>query len=69
MSAKFANLGVGCLNLLVGALSPYLMAHFNRRTLCLISCSLCALNMFGVAMIIHFIVSRNHVQRVGLADI
>ncbi|XP_065081978.1 solute carrier family 2, facilitated glucose transporter member 3-like [Ochlerotatus camptorhynchus] len=55
MSAKFANLGVGCLNLLVGALSPYLMAHFNRRTLCLISCSLCTLNMFGVAMVIHFI--------------
>ncbi|EAT42164.1 AAEL006281-PA, partial [Aedes aegypti] len=52
-SAKFANLGVGCLNLLVGSLSPYLMGHYNRRTLCLISCSFCALYMFCVAMLIH----------------
>ncbi|XP_019537837.3 solute carrier family 2, facilitated glucose transporter member 1 [Aedes albopictus] len=52
-SAKFANLGVGCLNLLVGSLSPYLMAQYNRRTLCLISCSFCGLFMFCVAMMIH----------------
>uniref|UniRef100_A0A182JY07 Major facilitator superfamily (MFS) profile domain-containing protein n=1 Tax=Anopheles christyi TaxID=43041 RepID=A0A182JY07_9DIPT len=54
-AAKFANLGVGCLNLFVSLFGPMLMARFNRRALCLLSCSSCAIILFILTLSIHFI--------------
>lgn len=56
-AAKFANLGVGCLNLFASLFGPLLMARCNRRTLCLLSCSSCAIILFVLTLSIHFIVS------------
>uniref|UniRef100_A0A182P8V1 Major facilitator superfamily (MFS) profile domain-containing protein n=1 Tax=Anopheles epiroticus TaxID=199890 RepID=A0A182P8V1_9DIPT len=47
-AAKLANLGVGCLNLFVSLFGPLLMARCNRRTLCLLSCSACAIIFSGL---------------------
>nr|XP_040221522.2 solute carrier family 2, facilitated glucose transporter member 3-like isoform X1 [Anopheles coluzzii] len=54
-AAKFANLGVGCLNLFASLFGPLLMARCNRRTLCLLSCSSCAIILFVLTLSIHFI--------------
>ncbi|XP_049546254.1 solute carrier family 2, facilitated glucose transporter member 3-like isoform X2 [Anopheles darlingi] len=54
-AAKFANLGVGCLNLLVSIFGPILMARCNRRLLCLLSCSACSVILFVLTMSIYFI--------------
>ncbi|XP_055629804.1 solute carrier family 2, facilitated glucose transporter member 3-like isoform X2 [Toxorhynchites rutilus septentrionalis] len=53
--AKFANLGVGCLNLFISFLGPYLMAKFNRRTLSLLSISSCAVNLCSLTMVLQYI--------------
>ncbi|XP_035792661.1 solute carrier family 2, facilitated glucose transporter member 3-like isoform X1 [Anopheles albimanus] len=54
-AAKFANLGVGCLNLLVSFFGPILMARCNRRLLCLLSCSACSVILFVLTMSIYLI--------------
>ncbi|XP_052893371.1 solute carrier family 2, facilitated glucose transporter member 3-like isoform X1 [Anopheles moucheti] len=53
-AAKFANLGVGCLNLFVSLFGPLLMARYNRRALSILSCSCCAINLFILTLSIHF---------------
>lgn len=42
-TAKWANLGCGCLNLFVAFFTPYLMEKVNRRPLMLISCTFCSI--------------------------
>uniref|UniRef100_A0A182NQ80 Major facilitator superfamily (MFS) profile domain-containing protein n=1 Tax=Anopheles dirus TaxID=7168 RepID=A0A182NQ80_9DIPT len=54
-AAKFANLGVGCLNLFVSLFLPILMARCDRRTLSLLSCSSCAVILFILTLSIYFI--------------
>ncbi|XP_053673126.1 solute carrier family 2, facilitated glucose transporter member 3-like [Anopheles nili] len=54
-AAKFANLGVGCLNLFVSLFAPLLMARCNRRSLCVLSCSSCAVILFLLTLSIYFI--------------
>ncbi|XP_065081977.1 solute carrier family 2, facilitated glucose transporter member 1-like isoform X2 [Ochlerotatus camptorhynchus] len=53
--AKFANLGAGCLNLFVAFFTPVLMGKFNRRLLALLSCSMCAVFLFGLTFVVYFI--------------
>ncbi|XP_053666520.1 solute carrier family 2, facilitated glucose transporter member 3-like [Anopheles marshallii] len=53
-AAKFANLGVGCLNLFVSLFLPLLMARYNRRALSILSCSCCAIILFILTLSIHF---------------
>uniref|UniRef100_A0A182LW89 Major facilitator superfamily (MFS) profile domain-containing protein n=1 Tax=Anopheles culicifacies TaxID=139723 RepID=A0A182LW89_9DIPT len=53
-AAKFANLGVGCLNLFVSLFGPLLMERYNRRVLSLLSCSSCAIILFILTLSIHF---------------
>ncbi|XP_058056049.1 solute carrier family 2, facilitated glucose transporter member 3-like isoform X1 [Anopheles bellator] len=54
-AAKFANLGVGCLNLFVSFFGPLLMARCDRRLCSLISCSACAVILFVFTMAVYFI--------------
>ncbi|XP_058123236.1 solute carrier family 2, facilitated glucose transporter member 3-like [Anopheles ziemanni] len=53
--AKFANLGLGCINLVASLPLPLLMARCNRRFLALLSCSSCAVTLLILTMSIYFI--------------
>ncbi|XP_055537990.1 solute carrier family 2, facilitated glucose transporter member 3-like isoform X2 [Wyeomyia smithii] len=64
--AKFANLGAGCLNLLIAFFTPMLMQKFNRRFLALLSCSMCAVFLFALTFVVHF---KEHVSWFSYASI
>ncbi|KAH8394643.1 hypothetical protein KR222_000857, partial [Zaprionus bogoriensis] len=55
-NAQWANLGAGCLNLLISLLGPLLMATCNRRTLMMLSSALCAIFLFSIAFVLNYIV-------------
>ncbi|XP_055602382.1 solute carrier family 2, facilitated glucose transporter member 3 isoform X2 [Uranotaenia lowii] len=55
VDAKFANLGAGCLNLFVAFFTPTLMRKTDRRFLILLSCSMCAVFLFGLTFVVYFI--------------
>ncbi|KAH8371635.1 hypothetical protein KR093_008344, partial [Drosophila rubida] len=56
-NAQWANLGAGCLNLTISLLGPLLMATCRRRTLMMLSSSLCAVFLFCIAFVLNYIES------------
>ncbi|XP_034479166.1 solute carrier family 2, facilitated glucose transporter member 1 isoform X2 [Drosophila innubila] len=54
-NAQWANLGAGCLNLSISLLGPLLMATCRRRTLMMLSSSLCAFFLFCIAFVLYYI--------------
>ncbi|KAM8714314.1 hypothetical protein ACLKA7_014444 [Drosophila subpalustris] len=56
-NAQWANLGAGCLNLSISLLGPLLMATCRRRTLMMLSSSLCAVFLFCIAFVLFYIES------------
>lgn len=57
INAQWANLGAGCLNLTISLLGPLLMATCRRRTLMMLSSSLCAFFLFCIAFVLYYIES------------
>ncbi|XP_031640483.1 solute carrier family 2, facilitated glucose transporter member 3-like isoform X2 [Contarinia nasturtii] len=55
VNAKWANLGAGCVNLLVALSGPFVMKHINRRTVILISCLLCGFFLVSLAFTMQYI--------------
>ncbi|XP_049317599.1 solute carrier family 2, facilitated glucose transporter member 3 [Bactrocera dorsalis] len=53
--AEWANLGAGCLNLLVAFLGPMLMSKLNRRPLMMFSSGICSLFLFAIAFVLYYI--------------
>lgn len=56
-NAQWANLGAGCINLLVACFSPVLMSKVNRRPLLLWSCAVSGVFLIVLTFIVHYIVS------------
>lgn len=55
-NAQWANLGAGCLNLLISLLGPLLMSTCRRRKLMMLSSSLCGIFLFCIAFVLYYIV-------------
>ncbi|XP_017865211.1 PREDICTED: solute carrier family 2, facilitated glucose transporter member 1 [Drosophila arizonae] len=56
-NAQWANLGAGCLNLCISLLGPLLMATCKRRTLMMLSSSICSIFLFSIAFVLYYIES------------
>lgn len=54
-SAEYANLGAGCINLLVACFSPFLMKTVNRRPLSMLSCFGSFVFLLVLTAVVHFI--------------
>lgn len=57
-NAQWANLGAGCINLLIASFSPYLMAKVNRRPLAFWSTFVSGIMLAILTVIVSLIVSK-----------
>lgn len=67
--AKWANLGAGCLNLLISFTGPYVMKNINRRTVILISCLLSGFFLVSLTFSMEYIEQISFFQYVCVFSI